>query len=336
MTARQDVTEVISSTETDAATKAQLELSQEILSFAVEHMSMSVGKRYRKYVALDQPYVVWNVFAAKNNSTEGYTWCYPVVGCAPYRGFFAQADAEQLARSLAEEGLQTYLGGVPAYSTLGWFDDPLLSTFLHWPEPDLVNLLLHELAHGEVWAESDVVFNESLASFVADEGLAQWASAHERSFPGYHLRQKEWQRFQGLLLRLKHALQTDYEAGGDGERIYQAFRQCYNEARPSLGNGRFDELVEERLNNAYLVSVATYADLKPAFAELYRRENQNWSEFFRAANALADLAQEERDLAVSRLSPLASSPSAEHGIDGKGDNQSTEQVQCQALSSHSR
>ena len=140
------VEDLLSQTEIDDKLRAQLLLSQEIVDFADTHIGLSGGGRYRSYVDLQREYVVWNVFAAQPYRMEGKSWCYPIVGCAPYRGYFAEDAAQQLASELQQLGYETYIGPVPAYSTLGWFKDPILSSFIHWPAPDLASLLIHELA----------------------------------------------------------------------------------------------------------------------------------------------------------------------------------------------
>ena len=118
--------------------------------------------------------MLWNVFAAPPFSLEARQWCYPFAGCTPYRGYFSRDAALRAAQRFADEGLETYVGGVAAYSTLGWFDDPLLSTFIHWPEAELAELLIHETAHRRLWVADDVPLNEAFASFVGEEGARQW------------------------------------------------------------------------------------------------------------------------------------------------------------------
>ena len=159
----------------------RLSYSQAVLDFAARRLALDADGRYRTYVALERPAVVWNVFAAPPLSLEPHRWCYPIVGCAPYRGFFDEAYARRRAEALARRGLETYVGPVAAYSTLGWFEDPLLSTFVAWTEPDLAALLFHELAHGEVWAAGDVAFNESFATFVGRQGLTAWLESRGES-----------------------------------------------------------------------------------------------------------------------------------------------------------
>ena len=141
------------------------------------HLALEPKRRYSSYVHLDAPYVVWNVFATPEFSTRPTQWCYPIVGCAAYRGYFHDSDARALARRLYISQHDVTVGGVAAYSTLGWFDDPLLSTFINWPNPELAGLIFHELAHARVFIGGDTSFNEALATFVERRGVIEWLQA---------------------------------------------------------------------------------------------------------------------------------------------------------------
>lgn len=312
----------------------RLRFSQEVLDFAEEELGLTVNGRYRTYVDLERSAVVWNVFAAPPLSLEPYRWCYPVVGCAPYRGYFDLGFAGRRARALEAQGYETYVGPVAAYSTLGWFEDPLLSSFVGWPEPDLAALLFHELAHGEVWAAGDAAFNESFATFVGRQGLHEWL--RER---GGEMVERERRaalgarrRLMDLLGRTRDVLHGLYRSKasdpvklGLKDRILSGVRACYADNRDRLGKGRFDALMAG-LNNARLVSVATYEDMVPAFAGLFESVNGDWAAFYGEVAQLAELEPGER-LAALRAS-------GEHYIAQGGDHHSTEQVQCEALSSH--
>ena len=181
MRQQQPVERVIGDPDTPAELKARLELAWEILAFAKDSLALEVDGRYQRYADIGREYVVWNVVAAPRYSLEPIEWCYPVVGCAPYRGYFAEGAAVAFAAKLDADGFETYLGGAAAYSTLGWFDDPLLSSFLDYPPARLAELLFHELAHGRVWVKGDVAFNEAFASFVGKAGARQWLGAEERA-----------------------------------------------------------------------------------------------------------------------------------------------------------
>lgn len=333
LAARQDVAKVIADPALPETTRAQLIYAQRVLAFAERQLGLEPRGRYQTYVALDRPNVVWNVFAAHPTDLSGYQWCYPVVGCAPYRGFFREQDAQRLAQKLAQEqGLETYVGGVAAYSTLGWFDDPLLSSFIVWPPADLAALLFHELAHGRVWVPSEVRFNESFASFVATEGLQQWQQESGLEFAAWHEQAAEWRRMKAMLMMLKDKLNEAFTAL-EGEQaitakqtIYADFRRCYAANRQRLGNGRFDPLVNVELNNAYLVSIATYNDLQGYFAHLFEHSDRNWGKFFAETEALAALDTQARE---ARLSQFAEQQPAEGT-----DNDYADEIHCDALARH--
>ncbi|MFT7651279.1 MAG: putative aminopeptidase [Limisphaerales bacterium] len=332
LTSRQSVELLLSDTET--TTHAQLRFTQIVLDFAAAGIGLEVGQRYRTYVALDSSAVVWNVFAAQPDSVSGQQWCYPVVGCAPYRGYFKEEDASHFAGQLRTEGLETYVAPVPAYSTLGWFEDPLLSTFISWPKPDLASLLIHELAHGRVWVNSDVRFNESFASFVADQGLHELAKIYSLDLQQWRSSGRAWQRMKVLLLLLKSSLERSFEREGsfDGsgsfarDDAYAAFRGCYEAHKPRLGAGRFDQLVALDLNNAYLVSVGTYEDWQPAFAAIFSSVGGSWAEFFAEVERLASLDAEARDAQMLSF--------AEKHIGDGRNHQDADQIHCEALTSH--
>ena len=319
----------------------RLAFSQALLDFAEETLTLPVGRRYRTYVALDRPYVVWNLFAAPELSLDPNLWCYPLVGCAPYRGYFDQARAELEAGRLRDAGLETYLGGVAAYSTLGWFADPLLSSFLRWPEPQLAQLLIHELAHGVVWVKGDVAFNESFATFVGRAGVETWYGAQgpDPAADVYAADLASWLRLQSLLERLRQALAPVYRSAlPEVEKmalkanLLAAARSCYRSQLSVLGAGRHDGLMAV-LNNAVLVSLGTYQDRVPAFEAMFERAHGDWPAFLGAVRALAALPQEARAEALAREA-LAHSRSADQQVADRGDDAGANQVECEALARH--
>ena len=291
-----------------------------VVEFARSELGLDAGNSYRRYAALDEPFVVWNVFAAPPLSFDGHRWCYPFVGCVPYRGFFDQRAALRAEAGLVRRGYETHVAGVAAYSTLGWFDDPLLSTFIDWPEPRLAELLLHEISHRRIWVRDDPAFNESFAAFAGETGARLWfrQTGREAEFDRYVASRQGWRRFRALLLATRAQLESGYRKGGAEERRYrekarvlETFRRCYRHHKPSLGGGAFDSLVDE-VNNAYLVALGAYSDWYPAFAALHRRAG-GWTAFLEAVDALAGLAREERTAALEATNPKR------HARDGEFD-----------------
>ena len=296
--------------DTEEALRDRLLLADRIIDFARLELGLDAGNSYRRYAALGRPFVVWNLFAAPPLSLDARRWCYPFVGCVPYRGYFDRNAALKAEARLARQGYETYVAGVPAYSTLGWFDDPLLSTFIDWPEPRLAELLLHEIAHQRVWVKDDAAFNESFATFAGETGARLWfrKTGREEEFDRYLASRQGWHRLRALLLETRAQLGSVYRGEGDEQlrsrekpRVLEAFRRCYRQHEPLLGGGAFDGLVEV-VNNAYLATFGTYADWYPAFAALYRRVG-SWTAFLDAVDALADLDPQERKLALAALNP---------------------------------
>ena len=312
------VESVIAHPDTEEALRDSLLVAEGIVDFAVSDLGLDPGNSYRRYAAIGRPFVVWNVFAAPPLSLEGRRWCYPFVGCVPYRGYFDRNAALRAEARLARRGFETYVSGVSAYSTLGWFDDPLLSTFMDWSEPRLAELLLHEISHQRIWVRDDAAFNESFATFAGETGARLWfrKSGREGEFDSYLSSRQGWQRFRVLLLATRARLEWVYQQGGDTElryrekaRVLEAFRRCYGQHKPSLGGGAFDELVET-VNNAYLGALGTYTDWYPAFAALYQQAG-GWTAFLDAVDTLAFLAPEERTAALEALNPKRSTRDGE-------------------------
>lgn len=334
--ARQPVERVLANAQTSAALRERLGASQQMLAYIESEVGLPSEGRYRSYVALDRDAVVYNLVATRGFSIEPHRWCYPIAGCAPYRGYFKRATADNAATRYQQRGFTTHVGPVPAYSTLGWFDDPLLSSFVHWNDAQLMTLLAHELAHSKVWVASDVAFNEAFATFVGEQTTRNWLRSDNPELLDRHGQsQRQWQRMVGLMLLLKDRLRADYarELGAHGDatatkQAYQAFRDCYQRARPDLGAGRFDDYVAG-LNNATLAALATYRTNVPAFAALYGRVGQSWSAFFAAVSELAEQPAPERERQLQVLRDSRQQQVAE-----TGDHQGAGEVQCQALAHH--
>ncbi len=325
----------IASPDTDPATRQQLVLARRLLDFADTSLQLPTEERYTSFVGLSREYVVWNIFAAPPYDLDARQWCYPIVGCAPYRGYFNEARARTVAARIEQRGLEVYVAGVPAYSTLGWFDDPLLSTFIDWPEPDLANLLFHELAHARVWVPGDTAFNESFASFVGDEGARQWFAGQERleTWRAWQARRAGWYAFRGFSLEAKAALEAIYrdvpepELATEKAAVMARFTSCYEARRDVLGGGRYDTLMAQSFNNAFLVSIGTYADWLPAFAALFRDVGSDWARFYEAVGDLAEMDGDARQRALVALS-------GEQGVGHQADHEGAEQVYCESLASH--
>lgn len=307
LAARRPVADVLADPATTPETAANLMRVDAILEFAEHHVGLPVGDRYRTYVELGRDAVVWNVFAAPEFSLTPHQWCYPVVGCAVYRGFFDRDGARREAVSLAARGFDVHVGPVAAYSTLGWFDDPLLSTFIGYSDERLAELLFHELAHGEFFLPGDSAFSEAFATFVGREATSAWLSVTGRD-PEPHLAAKQAARRRAAFFQAWRArLRTLYaqKLPADQRRLlkgalFDEMRACYAERRRRFGPG-FGGTLPGALNNARLAATSTYEDHTPAFAVLFARVGGNWEAFYRAAREIADREAGARDEALREL-----------------------------------
>lgn len=308
---------------TAPALREQLALTQRIRTFAVRELALPDNASYRRYADLKRSAVVWNVVAAPPDALTLRTWCFAVVGCVGYRGYFEEADARAMAARLQAEGWETHVYGVPAYSTLGWGNwlggDPLLNTFIGWHEGDLARLIFHELAHQVVYAADDTLFNESFATAVERIGGAQWlatqaSEATRRSFEVHEARRRE---FRALVQRTRDALRQAYASGeapalsaADASNrpmtpvksglnamksiAMQQFRADYQALRERWGGyAGYDRWVAEA-NNASFAVQAAYDEWVPAFEALFERAGRDWPRFYDAVRELAALPREQR------------------------------------------
>jgi predicted aminopeptidase len=273
--------------------------------FAVRELRLPDNGSYRGYSDLGRPYALWNVFAAGEFSTALERWCFPVAGCIDYRGYFDQRAARAYADGLAGRGYDVYVGGVPAYSTLGWFDDPVLSTFIRYPEAELARLLFHELAHQIVYVQDDSTFNESFATAVEEEGMERWIAldpTRARS-ADWEAAQRRRRDFLDLVLSFRGKLDALYRSDLPDDRkrlekrdILAALGGEYQKLKQAWGGyPGYDRWFSERPNNAQLASVAIYTRRVPAFREMLRGQRGDFGRFYRAVKALARLPRARRD-----------------------------------------
>lgn len=293
---------------TDPLVRSQLGLVQELTTFARTQLALEVSGQYSQYVDTGRPFVVWNVFAAEPYSLNPHTWCYPVVGCAAYRGYFAEKTAMDYASRLRESGLDTYVGGVAAYSTLGWVDDPVLNTFVFREEVRLAELIFHELAHQVLYVKGDTMFNESFATATAAEGVRKWlawggkSTLHEK-----YLEMREQRAvLANLVAVLREKLDGLYNSGlsvtlMESRKLMHIaeFRADYASAVDEWGgDSPFESWVAAPINNAKLNSVAAYNELVPGFEALLA-ESSGMSDFFSRCTELAELEFGQRRLQLS-------------------------------------
>jgi predicted aminopeptidase len=173
---QRDIEAVLTDPSVDAQTKARLQAASQARDFASRVLKLPKNDSYSRYVDLGRDYVVWNVVVTPRYSVDALQSCFPVAGCVSYRGYYKKQAALDYAQQQTQAGQDTYVGGVSAYSTLGWFDDPLLSSMLARSDAAIAGLVFHELAHQRVYIKNDTRFNESFATAVEQIGLRQWAA----------------------------------------------------------------------------------------------------------------------------------------------------------------
>ena len=293
---------------TAADLRARLESARAIRIYASQELGLPDNGSYRSYAALDRPYVVWTVFAAQEFSTRALESCFPVTGCVSYRGFFGEADAQHYAAGLRAAGNDVRVSGVPAYSTLGWFDDPLLSSFIRYPEAELARLLFHELAHHVVYVKGDTAFNESFAVAVERAGVHRWLAANKRHadfavFLAARARQAE---FIALIETAKARLEGIYAGSSslsdiDARRAqkragFEALQRDYAAMKLRWGGfAGYDRILGSEPNNALLVSVTAYSKFVPGFERLLFESGGDLARFYAAVKRIAALPARERE-----------------------------------------
>lgn len=305
--AREPVSQVLADPQRDPVLQRRLALAQQARDFASARLALPDNRSYRLYVDLGRPYVVWNVFATAELSLVPLTHCFPIAGCVAYRGFYAQGRARGAAALLREKGLDTYVAGIEAYSTLGWFADPILNTMLRWDDQRLAATLFHELAHQRLYVADDTAFNESFASFVEQQGLREWQAS--RGLPVQE-GGRQRQQFSALLLASRARLEMlyasprsdkDKRAGKAAEftRLRAEYRQLRD--REWAGDSRYDAWIEAPLNNAKLLPFGLYDQWVAAFAALFRQVDGAWPAFYARVDALGKLPLAPREQALAAL-----------------------------------
>jgi predicted aminopeptidase len=312
--ARRPIDQLLAEPTTPPALKERLRLVLEIRDFASHELHLPENGSYRSYADIKRAAVVSNVIAAPEFSLQPLTWCFPVAGCVSYRGYYDPQAAENFAASLRRQGYETDLYGVSAYSTLGWFEDPVLNTFINWSEAALAGQIFHELAHQQLYVKNDSSFNEAFAEVVEGEGVKRWL-AHKGQSPAAATteRQVRQQTFTDLLLQTRRELETLYASGKPVEvmreekkAVYAQLRQRYQVLRNEQWQGYtgFDRWFDRPVNNARLASVATYHDRKPPFLALLHRADGDLIRFYREVADLARRPRAERDKILAELAPL--------------------------------
>ena len=296
--------------------RARLKTALEIREFATTQLGLPDDGSYRRYADLNRPFVVWNLFSTPEFSTKANESCFPVTGCVTYRGYFNEPDAQEYAAKMRAKGFDVQVNGIPAYSTLGWFDDPLLSTFIRFPETELARLVFHELAHHIVYVKGDTVFNESFAVSVERTGVRRWLAARKRegdlgAFQAARDRQRD---FVALIEAAKARLDKVYESGLPEAGMRVAKREGFAELLREYdalkkrwgGFAGYDRIMGPAPNNALLASVTAYSRYVPGFEKLIESAGGDMPTFYAAVKRVAKLSKEERCLRLTRDQPASS------------------------------
>jgi len=326
----QKIKKLLADPQTPAPLKAKLELVQSLRVFAAKDLRLPVDGHYEKYVDVHRPFVVWNVEAAREFSMEPKTWWYPFVGSLEYRGYFSHRSAQKYSTSLWKKGYDVYVGGVTAYSTLGWFKDPVLNTFVFDPEPDLAETIFHELGHQRVFASGDTDFNEAFATTAGQEGARRWlrAKGDQAALKKYEAQVRRAAQFGRLIMNAREQLETLYgdvrtesgkvkatkkqhalpreELRRQKQALLDRLRQEYTQLKAQWGgNTEYDEWFAQPLNNATLNSIAAYYDLVPGFEQLLKLNGGGLGKFYEAADQLAHEPKAERHQRLRSLGSAA-------------------------------
>ena len=308
---REPIEEVVADPATPDKIRTRLKQVQVMRQFAVSELGLPENASYTSYVDLKRRYVVWNVFAAPELSLTPRQWCYPVTGCVSYRGYFKEQDAERFAESLRKKGDDVMVAGITAYSTLGWFHDPLLNTMLNRSDTSLAGTLFHELAHQQLFVKDDTTFNESFATTVELEGVRRWLATHgtDDQYRKYMQNHQRKMQFIELVQQTRKKLKALYadtiavdEKRRSKQQIFSELKQDYQKLKRDWGGYTgYDKWFDQELNNAHLVPVGSYYDYVPALQQLLRKQGGDLPAFYRETRSIAELTPDMREKTIRNL-----------------------------------
>jgi predicted aminopeptidase len=308
MSKREPIGRVIDRPSTPPAVRTKLEAVTEIRDFASRELGLPDNGSYRSYADIGRPSVVWNVVAAPEFSLTPKRWCYPIVGCVAYRGYFREHRARAYAAKLRGEGLDVSVGGVAAYSTLGHFNDPILNTMLGWDDIELASIVFHELTHQMLYVPNDTSFNEALATTVEEEGVRRWLihQGRDRDLANHVLQQAQYLKVIDLLNHTRAELGSIYASGAAPAQMRErksaalaAMRVSFAQLKKEWGgHAPFESWFDGEINNAHLASVATYYSCVPGFERELNVVGGDLNAFYRRVRELAKLGRKRRDAIV--------------------------------------
>ncbi|MFJ7285198.1 aminopeptidase [Pseudomonas sp. NPDC099000] len=307
--AREPVADVLADPSRDPMLRAHLTQSQKARTFASQQLHLPDNQSYRLYADIGRPFVVWNVFATPEFSLTPQNHCFPIAGCVAYRGYYSQSAARGEAALQRLKGMDVSIGGVEAYSTLGWFNDPILSSMMGWGDERLATLIFHELAHQRFYVKDDTEFNESFATFVEQEGTRQWRASRGLA-PDDGAQAQQRDLFIQLVLDTRTRLEKLYALPLPTDQMrqrkaaeFERLRLEYRQLRDSrwAGDKRYDAWINAPMNNARLLPFGLYDQWVPAFAALFGQEGGDWLKFYAAVEKLGAMPVVERKVALKAL-----------------------------------
>jgi len=305
---REAIDDVINDPNEKDTLKEKLRLVKSIRQYATRTLYLPDNKSYLYYTDLKRPYVVWNVFSAPEFSLKPINWCYPIIGCVSYRGYFDKQNAQDYAQTLSDEGHDIYVAGIAAYSTLGWFNDPFLSSMIHWRDRSLAGLIFHELSHQVIYVSNETAFNEAFSSAVERIGSLQWLLDTNPTGVEHYMKYLYAQgEFRDLLLQTKNELEVLYASDASievkrdrKELVFRALRVRYEQLKKSWPeNIHFDYWFKQPITNARFIASMTYLDKIPAFYALFVQSNGSWQDFYRKIIEIGEMEKSERDELIS-------------------------------------
>jgi len=294
-----------------AKLRKQMQLVLNLREYAHSKLGMNPGENYLRFKRLNRKFALWVVYAAPEFDTRLKSWWYPVAGRFTSRGWFSEKAARRYAESLAAQGLDVHVGGAPAYSTLGWFDDPVLDTFINYSESDLAELIFHELAHGRFFLAGDATFNESFATATARAAVFKWlkdnrdTDAHDR----YRAECLRHDTFIKLVLETRQKLDAIYISGVSEEMMRTQKVITIENLRNQIDRlhdedpeySRLARWAKRPLNNANLAAIAVYNQNVSAFSRMHERNDRDFRQYFEAVESLAKIPKTERELILKEL-----------------------------------
>ena len=310
---KQPVTKLLDDPDTPEKLKEKLRLVMDIRTFAKDKLFLPVKNQYLSFVELERPFAGWNIWATPEFSFAPKTWCYPIIGCAVYRGYFSKKDAIDYGQQLEAQGYDVYIGGVAAYSTLGWLNDPVFSTFIYRSDIQLAALIFHELAHHLLYVGDDTTFNESFAIAVEQESLRRWMATRDnlKASEDYTMDYRRRRQFIEMVTKYRKELETLYardlstpEKRHAKAAVFEKLKDEYRLLKQHWGGySGYDLWMSRKMTNAKLLSVSTYHDLVPEFLGLLKTCNNDLKVFYKKCQDLSKKSKEERLACLERYHP---------------------------------